>query len=345
MKIKTQEDGFILPYVLVFIAVLSIVSIITANRLIKMSTSINDLQAQIKMDVMLQTAEAEAIYAIAIGRPVAGGIDLNPISPISSDIAAVSDLFNKEFGYSLASDYSSYNIWKPNGEDRIVEFSNGSVIISLQDVSGLLSLMDAPDDAISSFLQKLGLSREDARKSIASLKDYTDKDSFRRFGGAERLDYIVQKQPGPTNSPLRTYEELSQIMGWKSYLLKINNTELMRLTTLQPTNVFRKAFLVPELEAIFKEEAFSEIRGIGALDMNSDTPSGKYRLSLKVFDSNGNSKTRLVELINSPRSPDSPFHVNWIYEIPNDVYHENNRSVARDNLKDVIHSRSVHLPE
>ena len=72
-RAQKNEAGFVLPYVLVVIAILAIAGTIAAQRLQKASAVVGDMQERLRAEQVLQSAEVAATYSILTGNPVTGG--------------------------------------------------------------------------------------------------------------------------------------------------------------------------------------------------------------------------------------------------------------------------------
>ena len=87
---SSNDQGFVLPYVLVVIAILAIATTIAADRLQKSTSILLKIKDQKRIERQLYTAEAEAIYGWLTGISVEGGIDLNSNNPVISCLLCTS---------------------------------------------------------------------------------------------------------------------------------------------------------------------------------------------------------------------------------------------------------------
>ena len=136
---SSNDQGFVLPYVLVVIAILAIATTIAADRLQKSTNILLKVKDQKRIERQLYTAEAEAVYGWLAGLSVEGGIDLNSNNPVISDL-----------GFTIAEggitqterDLSDLerDLWDGDGGKRVSMQKEGDVIIALRDVAGLVSL-------------------------------------------------------------------------------------------------------------------------------------------------------------------------------------------------------------
>ena len=87
---RHNTSGFVLPYVLFVIVILSIAGIIAAQRLSSVTAVVDELQNKIRSEKILQSAEAAATYSLLTGNPGSQGYDLSPQSPIVSEFGTLS---------------------------------------------------------------------------------------------------------------------------------------------------------------------------------------------------------------------------------------------------------------
>ena len=91
---------------------------------------------------------------------------------------------------------------------------DAAVLISIQDMGGLVNLNMASEELMEALFSGLGASAESAQRAAASIIDYRDSDDQLSPNGAERAEYAEAGRPnGPKNGPLDTIEEVSQVAG------------------------------------------------------------------------------------------------------------------------------------
>ena len=341
---KTEgNEGFVLPYVLAFLLILSLLTITTANRLIKSTSIVSDLQFNNKNELLLHSAETEAVFSLLTGSPVPGGLDINPSSPIRSSFGlTAADALNVSLGLESASTYDAGDIWGANGAMRQSVFSDGLVFVEMQDVSGLVSLRFYQDEDLLSVLEHLNIGKEESRSLLAKFQDYVDLDDTRRFRGAEDFDYKARGLPSPTNQDLRTFQEIYSVMDWRQYLRKSEFEQFMDLTTLQIVPGFKKDFIRPEFSDLFASAKPQSNRDISGIIGESTNPSGRYRLTFYINNNRGGYMKRVLEISVNANRGLVPFKNKWVYE---------NRDIERQSvddllnkdydIKDVIHSSPI----
>jgi general secretion pathway protein K len=104
--------------------------------------------------------------------------------------------------------------WRPDGQERIVEYGGGTIRIALLDESGKIDLNAAPDELLAGLFAVLGVGSEEATRLVDAIGDWKDEDDLRRLNGAERDDY---RRAGlawvPRNGPFEAVEELRLVFG------------------------------------------------------------------------------------------------------------------------------------
>lgn len=340
-----NTEGFVLPYVLTVIAILAIVSTIAAERLSRSTQVLSRIQDQARTEQMMMTAEAEAVFSILTGKIVENGIDLNPNSPPQNEFGIALPGLNAQLNTG-DEQVAPPDIWPALGDKRVSSVAGGQVIVELQDISGLVSLNTTNDEHIQRLLVNAGVARDKARTLTARLNDYIDFDNNRQFKGAERADYRLHNKPIPTNSPLRSYEELARILDWGDAMREIDLISLKNFTTLKPTVQIRKQFAKPDLIDIIKlEDGTPTIDNqgdlIGTLYANNTLPSDDSRLTFWVQTSTGEYDKRVLEITRDVNNAIKPFRRFWVYEttvLENDLDWDKS---TENELKNVIYSTSV----
>jgi len=343
---NTKDQGFVLPYVLAVIAILAIATTIAAERLQRSTHILAEMQSQNRIERQLATAEAEAVYALLTGKIVAGSVDLNPASPIVSDLgftlSSVSPLGPDDIDIER-------DLWPGKGGTRLSDQQDGQVIIKLRDVSGFVSLSGGSTEEVGLVLGQFGLSKNASQGLTAKLTDYTDEDNQRQFKGAERADYRLQQKPPPTNSPLRNYNELTNVLGWDKVLKDIDLLRLMRMTSISPVAKVRKHFASSELIEILgqerdREEGAPSEFNIADLEALSPNLTDTSRLTFWAKTQDGLYHERVIEIRRQANNIEKPFRRFWVYET---TVLEDNLELDLDTIneiKNVIHAAPVRLP-
>jgi len=332
-KQKASTAGFVLPYVLLVIAILSVTTIIVAERLQKLTHSMASIQGQFETEQALLNAEAEAIYVILTGKPHELALDVNPLTPYRNPFIA--DLNSEPENDEIVAD-----LWSVLRGQRIANQYDLPVLVSLQDASGLVSVNESSSEQLERLLIANGVQPNKAEILIARLQDYLDLDNRRRFKGAERSDYRLRRMDAPSNSPIRNFDELSNVLGWNEVLDDINLHDLMDMVTLQPGDVVAQAFATPNLLKIIDLDRNPSLSSgidadIGNLLLNNKRLSGVYRLVFFVETEPGAYRKRVLEIKKQPGNIISPFKRFFVYD--RTVYQSDIEFINSD-LKNVINA-------
>jgi len=333
-NIHTNEpsSGFVLPYVLLVIAILSITVIIAAERLQNVTQNIAEIENQFEVDLAFLNAEAEATYAVLTGKPMDFALDINPLTPHKTLIDLLADENSTQEEELIPPDR-----WSVVGGKRIANLSGYPVVVTLQDVSGLISL-NIETDLVGELLKANGIETNTAQRMSARLNDYLDLDNKRRFLGAERADYRLRRLSAPTNSPLRNFDELSNVLGWKESLENVDIYKFMDMTSLHQGRSLSKAFMPEQLSSIFKanRSALSdESDGVNEIYWSSKEPSGTYRLTLFAETGAGRYRKRVLELTKQSSNFISPHKSFLVYER---TLNSNDVDFDRSSLKNVFNT-------
>jgi len=315
-----SESGFVLPYVLVMIAILAIVGTIAAERLQRTLKIVAQIEEQSRVQMNFASAEAEAIFALITSTPVDGGYNLNRNAARKTD-----------FGYFAADGFTSISkedydlieqdLWSGAGGRRAFRISDTShVLVEYQDISGLASWNGTNPKTLEKILMGVGLSKDISKSLLARLGDYTDEDNARRFRGAERSDYRLRQLPPPSNAPIRTYNELYSVMGWEDALTPVQLNRLKDWTTFEVKSTLRGIFIPTSLQTLLKPKNALEAKSNTSQDLFANTgavevrPSGKWRLTFSQSLSSGGATKRVIEVVPQLQNTEIPFRKFWVYE-------------------------------
>lgn len=146
---------------------------------------------------------------------------------------------------NIDSDNAIVQQWNFHGAPFLI---NENTTVTIQDLSGLLSLNILDNTLAQNVFQQLGHSGHEVRTFLDSLADWKDKDNLKRLNGAESDYYHRLKQPGPRNAYLQTLSEVENIQQgrlltraqWQRYF----TTEiLLNFNPLNAPSFLLKAFL------------------------------------------------------------------------------------------------------
>lgn len=319
---KATEQGFVLPYVLVVIAILAIASTIAAQRLQKASAIVTDMQERTRTERIMVSAETAATYSLLTGNPVTGGYDISPQSPIIWEYGALSADGKTPLRDDVASSMIS-NLWAGTGELRRYGLDETDTqvdaVVAYRDASGLISLNQASPNMLIPILLSAGASGTEARKLTATLMDYVDSNNRLRPNGAEGQAYRAQNMPSPSNAKLRSYEELGQVMGWARAMSRLDMQLIKDWTTLQTPSGYRQAFAPKALYDLVERDDESLIQNqdtniIQQLEIDSTRPSNFTRLIIFAPRTDGRYQKRVVDIERFLAGTGPPYRRHWVYE-------------------------------
>ena len=175
----------------------------------------------------------------------------------------------------------------------------------------MLSLNKGTREQIAKVLRASGLGANASQKMAARILDYVDEDNSRQFLGGERADYRLRSQEPPTNEPLRNFEELARVLGWKTEAKALDVDTFKSLTTIQLTDGLKQKFVPPKLASILGMESSdgpapleASLDNLGGL---SSTPSGSFRLCFTLYNHFDKEDHRCIEVNRKAQHVDKPF--------------------------------------
>ncbi len=310
---SSAQSGFVLPYVLAVIAILSLISILGAKSLRSNSETIFSFRTSAELTSALNEAE-EVVTFLFLTRPmVSSGLDLSDRSIETSEIA---------FGDTPdESELEEASIWQANGTARVLTSKGLKVVAEYQDVTGLVSLNTGTQDIIELALEHHLRRSSTATSLAAKLIDYRDMDSRRSFLGGERADYRLKGLREPTNSAIRRLEELEMILDWQ---LSIEELEaLTSFFTAAPTAGFpseirMKKVLQQVLAPAKTTSIFGPILGLSENEIvTARFPSETGRFTLTVVGQGDViARRRIVEIERTAGAPNQAFQRRLVASYP-----------------------------
>ena len=316
------ESGFVLPYVLVVIAILAIAGTIAAQRLQKASAIVGEMQDRVYTERVLLSAEAAATYSLLTGNQGNGGYDLSPESPIVWEFGLLSPDGRRPLREDAAGKITK-NLWRGDGSLRRYALSGSGratdAIVSYRDAAGLLPLSEGNPDFLLPVLEAVGAPRPQARDMLAALADYVDPDERKRPNGAESFNYRTQNLTPPTNAPLRSYRELARVMGWEETMRSMDMTSLKSMTTLNSGASYREAFAPESLRQIIglNDAAISASQKLDIfeqIELKNSTSSQRARFTIWAPRSDGRFRKRVVDVERFLGGIDTPYRRHWVYD-------------------------------
>jgi Type II secretion system (T2SS), protein K len=316
---EAKNEGFVLPYVLVVIFILALTGTIAVRSISSASRIVTELDADFLAEQRLVSAEADTLYVFLTSALVRGGIDTSYAFWTSEDMVDGLDITK----------LPANAIWAADGGKRTSDYPTGKVTVSYRDVSGLVPLNRNAPELMLRLFKGIGLPRDTGPSAAAKLGDYTDPDTHRRFRGGERADYRLKRMAPPANAPLRVYEEMYHILGWKALITPRIYDRLRRYTTLTTTTTYyRTRFLSSDVAKILGlDESGGKIRRLGsrnidmfdAMTSTVETPTQQGRFIFSTPKATGKTIIRAVEVERSPGAPDRPFRRYVVFEETRDA--------------------------
>jgi len=306
---KQKAHGFVFPFVLVSIAVLSLVALSSFQAITNASTYITQLRGGSDRAWDLLSAENEIIYAYIAGAPTLGGVYVG---------ASAWETIANPLGEVESSGLAELDIWAANGGVRRVTPKPGrpEILVRYRAGSGLAPLNTLPQADLASVFISAGVSSAIAKQLAAKILDYRDEDNVRRFLGGERADYRLANLAAPANSPLRNLEELSWVLSVQSSL----NSDQWRaltnyITTGDDNSAINKQFVHPHLQNLVIDSHSGGIRNRDVVIETSASdliPSDRGRFTIQVLDEDLGYFGRIIEIKRTAAAVDKPFKRYWI---------------------------------
>ncbi len=340
---RPSHEGFVLPYVLVAIAVMSLIITISAQRLQNISVLISQIQDDTKAEMAFMNAETEILYTYLTGFPTHGGMQL-----VARDEGRGGEVRNRAAPLFLSreQDLLWRNVWSGRGETRRVETPYGNVMASYRDVSGLVDLNAAKENILERLIISFDVQPSVAKALAATLVDYRDLDDQRKLRGAEAIDYRLRQLQPPTNSPLKSYSELNAILHWSTFLDKIDMHRWIDVTTLaDDVGYLRYGFADEELLKALGLHTKTLQMNLGASSFLSyladeKFPSDRARFTLIVRTGNVRHRKRIVEFKRELSGLNKPFERFWIYDTTVLESADNSMFANNNGLKNVFQPAS-----
>jgi general secretion pathway protein K len=205
MRDREGESGFALMAAIWFIALLGLVSVVIAGWMQRSLGLAQRLQERLAAHDATIGAESEVAFRMVTGFFSARGLELPQGNERTGAMAP-----DNPFGYAFARETRYLGL-----DDR--PYKLGSVVVRLQDESGLYTLNYPEPALLGNLLRSYGIAYNDRDVLFERLLDYMDKSEFSRLNGATAADYLSAGRPPPRGAPLLTPWEASRVLSWDSY--------------------------------------------------------------------------------------------------------------------------------
>ncbi|WP_149999277.1 general secretion pathway protein GspK [Iodidimonas gelatinilytica] len=177
--------------------------------------------------------------------------------------------------------------------------ASGQMVLTIQDVGGLIDVNAADDILLRSLFLSLGRDPEEAAQLADRLIDFRDLDDRPQPRGAERADYRALGLPyGPRNAPLLLASEISQIPGFDrdfvtratNYLTAYSGSRAVD-PTVAPVEILNS---IPGLSKVDAEQFIASRRGSSRSLPHEATnpyltgsPSSTFRITVNASTARG----------------------------------------------------------
>jgi general secretion pathway protein K len=191
-----NEDGVVLPVVLLVLSLLSVLILTWAED---WATELK-LTANFRKSTQCRRLAEVGVY-YALGKLVAAEAKRNAASEIG-----------------LPQDASAYlaEIWQEDNEVHVLKLAEGRVEVRLQDEGGKINLNSGPEAVLSRLFTALGLPELRVRTMVDSVLDWRNRSDYPRTYGA-KSDYYLRLDPPyvAKNGPFEVVEELAWVRGFE----------------------------------------------------------------------------------------------------------------------------------
>jgi len=163
------------------------------------------------------------------------------------------------------------------------EFTFEGVQVTLQDQSGLLSLIPTDRKSLRRVLLSNGISEKDTNIAVDSILDWMDKDDFQRLNGAEAMDYNVTGFP--RNDHIQHISELRNIKGVSGQVFEIIKDNAALFGAGTPITKYAPSHLLASLYGVERKKVGedSELNVKKSVSNEEDAyPSRRLTMSLSA---------------------------------------------------------------
>ncbi|MFL2504256.1 MAG: hypothetical protein ACJ0Q2_04130 [Candidatus Azotimanducaceae bacterium] len=233
---RAPERGFVLVSVIWAVAIASIVIAFASVQIDRGLTKTLTEKERFQAELDALATEQTLLYLLATREKNFAGLDIDR----KHTKIDKRDPFSRE-SYIVGENTLRF--------DQTLYAGIGECLFSVQDAANLFSLRSKNLEGVRSLLLHLGKSKVEAKRMLALLQDYTDRDSSARLSGAEYPDYpLGEKEYFPRNRYLNNPGELKNLVFWKSFLsdfqfatalreLSIYSGELLNFNLMTPTRI------------------------------------------------------------------------------------------------------------
>lgn len=298
------DEGYVLIMVLAAILMISVVAASAVLAFTRAAGQIDQLRSTIDAERAMVGAEAETAFMFLTSPSVIGGIYTG--SPETYRI----DFEIAEFEVDRL-DWTAELFWSAAGGRRLYSGNGTSIIVEYRDGAAVIPLNGAQLELIELLAPEF-ITSDQVEELHAKLADYTDADPIRRFRGAERGEYRLAGLPAPSDSPLRSVDELAGVLDWYEAVGSENWPHLVRHVTTRFVPGFK-----PDMAPATLIGASSSGRDRpwlnDALVNQSNVASSFARFTFTPLDGG---VARIVEIQRATGGQGRPYRRRWIADLP-----------------------------
>lgn len=298
-----DEAGFVVPYVLVMVGILALITVFAMERLSRTIETVERIDAVSQSRLDLHSAAQETLFAVLTASQNSQGFDL--AGGVYGEAVELGGRANPE-GFVA-------DIWVPNGQWRRTD----AALVALRDAAGLLPLNTASWESLNALLQEVGVPATQSKRLVARLEDYKDPDDLRREAGGEAPAYRRTDRPEPSNRPIRSIVELGNILDWDTEIDPMTRARLADFVTLSGSQIgISDTYAHPVLQRILSLSEDNRIdvdndEFSGAIRVQS-TPSNRTRLTIVV--GHPFPRVQQIEIEKTIANVEQPFRTYFISE-------------------------------
>lgn len=299
------DGGFVLPYVLLTITVMSILLTLAVSRMSDVTRSVERFSADADADLALASLEAEATFRLLSAVPVDAGLGLFDPSALSVD------MLDTEFPDAVS--------MLGGRGTRVPSARTPGASFVARDMAGLIPLNSLDADIMTLYLRSLGLGTDEAAGLTGKWMDYVDTDNRRSFRGAERGEYALKGRPAPSNHPVRSHAEMQAILDWDDFLVGDLRFQFMDETSTNDrltyfTTQHADPALVERLEKASVGGRLERVVARNADFVMGERTSDAWRLELDVPVASGGRKIMVLDVERQIGALHQPFRRNVVYK-------------------------------
>lgn len=318
---EKMQQGFVLPFVLVTIAMLAIVAFAGFSVLTRSSSNMLAMQQGLSDDIALFNAESELLYTFLIAQGVNNGMLAREGAALNSgglDTGFGAGFDGGGFGvFTQEGDPSGLpGFWGANGSIKKSTTGDLDVLVSYRDITGFAPINTFTTNQRQRFIGGFGFDRVGAEKLSAELEDFIDEDDVPVARGAERSEYRLRQKKHPTNSPLRAPQEIQALLSIPPDLGDQFWIDMLRVTTVENSfSVINDRFSHPRLKALLENSSIfrdDQANSVSSFLGELAWPSERARFLLVTTGERP--VERAIEIEKSVGKLGKPFSRSLIYE-------------------------------